>query len=142
MGSKTKQFRFQLQLTAPAGKVLPDTLEYTKGDENGTLTLTNGVYEFALAHAESIQIKGIPARSTYTVTEVDGESNGYTVTKTNDTGTITEDTTVSFVNTKNGSVPTLADMNTKIPFVLVILAVAGAVAMLWKQRKNRNQNDL
>lgn len=142
MGSKTKQFHFQLKLTAPTGKVLPDTLEYTKGEENGVIELKDGVYEFTLAHAEKIVIKGIPSQSSYTVTEVDGESNGYKVRKTNDTGKIKADTTVSFVNTKNGSVPTLADMNTKIPFVLVILAVAGAVAMLWKQRKNRNQNDL
>lgn len=142
MGSKTKQFHFQLKLTAPTGKVLPDTLEYTKGEENGAIELKDGVYEFTLAHAEKIVIKGIPSQSSYTVTEVDGESNGYNVTKTNDTGKIKADTTVSFVNKKNGSVPTLADMNTKIPFVLVILAVAGAVAMLWKQRKNRNQNDL
>lgn len=142
MGSKTKQFQFQLKLTVPTGKVLPDTLEYTKGEKNGEIELKDGVYEFTLAHAEKIVIKGIPSQSRYTVTEVDGESNGYNVTKTNDTGKIKADTTVSFVNTKNGSVPTLADMNTKIPFVLVILAVAGAVAMLWKQRKNRNQNDL
>lgn len=142
MGSKTKQFQFQLKLTVPTGKVLPDTLEYTKGEKNGEIKLKDGVYEFTLAHAEKIVIKGIPSQSSYTITEVDGESNGYNVTKTNDTGKIKADTTVSFVNTKNGSVPTLADMNTKIPFVLVILAVAGAVAMLWKQRKNRNQNDL
>lgn len=142
MGSKTKQFHFQLKLTVPTGKVLPDTLEYTKGEENREIELKDGVCEFTLAHAEKIVIKGIPSQSSYTVTEVDGESNGYKVTKTNDTGEIKADTTVSFVNTKNGSVPTLADMNTKIPFVLVILAVAGVVAMLWKQRKNRNQNDL
>lgn len=142
MGSKTKQFQFQLKLKVPTGKVLPDTLEYTKGEENGAIELKDGVYDFTLAHAEKIVIKGIPSQSSYTVTEVDGESNGYNVTKTNDTGKIKADTTVSFENTKNGSVPTLADMNTKIPFVLVILAVAGAVAMLWKQRKNRNQNDL
>lgn len=142
MGSKTKQFQFQLKLTVPTGKVLPDTLEYTKGEKNGEIELKDGVCEFTLAHAEKIVIKGIPSQSRYTVTEVDGESNGYNVTKTNDTGKIKADTTVSFVNTKNGSVPTLADMNTKIPFVLVILAVAGVVAMLWKQRKNRNQNDL
>lgn len=142
MGSKTKQFQFQLKLKVPTGKVLPDTLEYTKGEENGAIELKDGVYDFTLAHAEKIVIKGIPSQSSYTVTEVDGESNGYKVRKTNDTGEIKADTTVSFENTKNGSVPTLADMNTKIPFVLVILAVAGAVAMLWKQRKNRNQNDL
>ena len=142
MGSKTKQFHFQLKLTVPTGKVLPDTLEYTKGEENGEIELKDGVCEFTLAHAEKIVIKGIPSQSSYTVSEVDGESNGYKVEKTNATGKIKADTTVSFVNTKNGSVPTLADMNTKIPFVFVILAVAGAVAMLWKQRKNRNQNDL
>ena len=135
MGSKTKQFQFQLKLTAPEGQVLPTELEYTKGDETKTMQLKNDVYEFTLAHEETIVIKGIPSQSTYTVTEVDGESNGYTVTPTNDTGTIKADTVVSFVNTKNGSVPTLADMNTKIPFVLVILAIGGVGFILWKKRK-------
>ena len=139
MGSKTKQFHFQLKLTAPTGKVLPDTLEYTKGEENGVIKLKDGVYEFTLAHAEKIVIKGIPSQSSYTVTEVDGESNGYTVTQTNATGTIKADTTVSFVNTKNGSVPTLADMNTKIPFVLVILAIGGVGWILWKKHKDKKE---
>ena len=136
MGSKTKQFQFQLKLTAPAGQVLPTELEYTKGDENGTIKSNGDVYAFTLAHDETIVIKGIPSQSTYTVTEVDGESNGYTVTPTNDTGTIKADTTVSFVNTKNGSVPTLADMNTKIPFMLVILAIGGVGFILWKKYKS------
>ena len=135
MGSKTKQFQFQLKLTAPEGQVLPTELEYTKGDETKTMQLKNDVYEFTLAHEETIVIKGIPSQSTYTVTEVDGESNGYTVTQTNATGTMKADTVVSFVNTKNGSVPTLADMNTKIPFVLVILAIGGVGFILWKKRK-------
>lgn len=135
MGSKTKQFQFQLKLTAPEGQVLPTELEYTKGDENGTIKSNGDVYAFTLAHEETIAIKGIPSQSTYTVTEVDGESNGYTVTQKNATGTMKADTTVSFVNTKNGSVPTLADMNTKIPFVLVILAIGGVGFVLWKKRK-------
>lgn len=135
MGSKTKQFQFQLKLTVPAGQVLPTELEYTKGDKTKTMQLKNDVYEFTLAHEETIVIKGIPSQSTYTVTEVDGESNGYTVTQKNARGTIKADTTVSFVNTKNGSVPTLADMNTKIPFVLVILAIGGVGFILWKKRK-------
>ena len=135
MGSKTKQFQFQLKLTAPAGHVLPTELEYTKGDENGTIKSNGDVYAFTLAHEETIAIKGIPSQSTYTVTEVDGESNGYTVTQKNATGTIKADTDVSFVNTKNGSVPTLADMNTKIPFVLVILAIGGVGFILWKKWK-------
>ena len=136
MGNKTKQFQFQLKLTAPEGQVLPTELEYTKGDENGTIKSNGDAYEFTLAHEETIVIKGIPSQSTYTVTEVDGESNGYTVTQTNATGTIKADTAVSFVNTKNGSVPTLADMNTKIPFVLVILAIGGVGFLLWKKYKS------
>lgn len=56
--------------------------------------------------------------------------------QTNATGTIKADTAVSFVNTKNGSVPTLADMNTKIPFVLVILAIGGVGFLLWKKHKS------
>ena len=136
LGSKTKQFQFQLKLTAPAGQVLPTELEYTKGDENGTIKSNGDVYAFTLAHAETIAIKGIPSQSTYTVTEVDGESNGYTVTQTNAAGTIKADTVVSFVNAKNGSVPTLADMNTKIPFVLVILAIGGVGFLLWKKYKS------
>lgn len=136
LGSKTKQFQFQLKLKAPAGQVLPTELEYTKGDENGTIKSNGDVYAFTLAHAETIAIKGIPSQSTYTVTEVDGESNGYTVTQTNAAGTIKADTVVSFINTKNGSVPTLADMNTKIPFVLVILAIGGVGFLLWKKYKS------
>ena len=139
MGSKTKQFQFQLKLTTPAGQVLPAELKYTKGDETKTMQLKNDVYEFTLAHEETIVIKGIPSQSTYTVTEVDGESNGYTVTPTNAAGTIKADTTVSFVNTKNGSVPTLADMNTKIPFVLVILTIGGAGFILWKKWKETRE---
>ena len=139
MGSKTKQFQFQLKLTAPAGQVLPTELEYTKGDETKMMQLKNDVYEFTLAHEETIVIKGIPSQSTYTVTEVDGESNGYTVTSTNAAGTIKADTIVSFVNTKNGSVPTLADMNTKIPFVFVILAIGGVGFILWKKRKETRE---
>ena len=136
MGSKTKQFQFQLKLTDPTGQVLTTELEYTKGDENGTIKSNGDVYAFTLAHEETIVIKGIPSQSTYTVTEVDGESNGYTVTQKNATGTIKADTVVSFVNTKNGSVPTLADMNTKIPFVLVILAIGGVGFLLWKKHKS------
>ena len=96
LGSKTKQFQFQLKLTAPAGQVLPTELEYTKGDENGTIKSNGAVYAFTLAHEETIAIKGIPSQSTYTVTEVDGESNGYTVTQTNDTGTEKMTVSVSF----------------------------------------------
>lgn len=121
--------------------------DYFQKHKKGELIVGNTTYDLNIfaemtnphptqTHEETIVIKGIPSQSTYTVTEVDGESNGYTVTQTNATGTIKADTAVSFVNTKNGSVPTLADMNTKIPFVLVILAIGGVGFLLWKKHKS------
>ena len=43
---------------------------------------------FALKHGESKTITGIPAGTEYVVTEADYNADGYTVTKTGDTGTI------------------------------------------------------
>lgn len=64
-----------------------------------------------LSHGENIVLSEIPIGTTYEITEVDGASNGYTVESTNSSGTLTEDTNVSFTNTRNGTVPTAAHTN-------------------------------
>ena len=58
---------------------------------------------FALKHGESKTITGIPAGTEYVVTEADYNADGYTVTKTGDTGAIDKDTpaTATFTNTRN-----------------------------------------
>ena len=130
MGDKTKNFTFQLKMTGNT----PAELPYTKGTETGTLKVTDGVVEFTLSDGESITLGNILIDTTYKITEVDGASNGYAVESTNSSGTLTEDTNVSFTNTRNGTVPTSAHTNILISIGVFAIALAG---LFWHLRKRK-----
>ena len=130
MGDKTKDFTFQLKMTGNT----PAELPYTKGTETGTLKVTDGVVEFTLSDGESITLGNILIDTTYKITEVDGASNGYAVESTNSSGTLTEDTNVSFTNTRNGTVPTSAHTNILISIGVFAIALAG---LFWHLRKRK-----
>ena len=100
------------------------------------LKVTDGVVEFTLSHGESITFGDILIDTTYEITEVDGASNGYTVESTNSSGTLTEDTNVSFTNTRNGTIPTSAHTNILISIGLFAIALAG---LFWHLRKRKQQ---
>ena len=138
-GNKNKAFNFNLQLTG--GTAYSAELQYTitesgQEDVNGTMTLDKGVGSFTLKHGQTITFAEIPNGLHYNVRELDGESQGYTVTYTNESGILDEDKKVDVVNEKNISVPTLAHMNTTLSLVLVILAIAG-IAYLSRKRKKQ-----
>lgn len=138
-GNKNKAFNFNLQLTG--GTDYPAELQYTitesgQKDVTGTMTLNEGVGSFTLKHGQTITFAEIPNGLHYNVRELDGESQGYTVTYTNESGILNEDKKVDVVNEKNISVPTLAHMNTSLSLVLVILAIVG-IAYLSRKRKKQ-----
>ena len=132
VGDKTKDFTFQLKMTGNT----PAELPYTKGTETGKLKVTDGVVEFTLSDGESITLGNILIDTTYEITEVDGASNGYAVESTNSSGTLTEDTNVSFTNTRNGTVPTSAHTNILISIGVFAIALAG---LFWHLRKRKQQ---
>ena len=137
-GNKNKAFNFNLKLTG--GTVYPAELQYTitengQEDENGTMTLNKGVGSFTLKHGQTITFAEVPNGLQYKVQELDGESQGYTVTYTNEIGILNEDKKVYVINEKNISVPTLAHMNTTLSLVLMLLAIAGIAYLLWKRKK-------
>lgn len=113
---------------------IPAELPYTKGTETGKLKVTDGVVEFTLSDGESITLGNILIDTTYKITEVDGASNGYAVESTNSSGTLTEDTNVSFTNTRNGTVPTSAHTNILISIGVFAIALAG---LFWHLRKRK-----
>ena len=87
-------------------KEFPFTLELSNKDINGLygeMTFKNGVASFTLKHGESKIASGLPAETTYTVTESDNA--GYMVTSTGDIGTIKAGKTVQvqFENYKDSS---------------------------------------
>lgn len=86
---KTKEFTFTV--------TLGDT---TINDTYGDMTFVNGVAVFKLKHEGTAKAAGLPANITYTVVESDNE--GYEVTKTGDTGTISASgpSIAAFTNTR------------------------------------------
>ena len=139
MGNKNQDFAFTLSLTAADGDDVPDALTCEKEGKEITLTkdADSGTFHFTLSHKESIRIKDIRKGTTYTLSESGAEEKGYTVTCDAPTGTIDKDTEVHFTNERKGSVPTLADMNTVVPAVMVLLAVVGMAVLVVKNRKKK-----
>ena len=133
MGDKSKDFGFTLTLT---GTNVPDELSFTKGTETGTLSLTDGVASFTLAHGESITFHDIAADTKYAVKEDGVFFQGYVVTKENTTGTIKDDDIdVTFNNHKFISVPTSADTNINIMIALVCVAIIMGGAYVYSRKK-------
>ena len=134
-GDKTADFRFQIMLT---GNNIPKNINIVKNGKADKITLTNGIAEFTLAHGDEITFKKIPSQSKYTITELDGESRGYTVSSTNASGTLSRDTEVSFVNTKNVGIPTAAMTNTTaIAGVVIVCIICVAVIVRKKNKKEK-----
>lgn len=118
------------------GKTNPATLTVGK---DGTVT-----QKFYLAHGQEIKIQGIAKDSTYNVTEnaEDYKSTAAGVTDYTDAtnGTVVStDLKTSFLNTRDGVIPTGVIM-TVAPFAAVtLLGGVGAVTMVMKKRKSSEE---
>ncbi len=90
-GEPDRLFHFTIVLNAP--------LE----GQFGNLQLTGGTGDFTLKHGDSIFLSGLPAGTVYTVTEQEGDQDGYRTESTGATGQIIagEITEVSFLNVRD-----------------------------------------
>lgn len=120
--------------------------------ENGTFTatpsstqiLTSGIAgEFTLGNGDAIKVYGLDSNDTYTVEELEDNTNGYTLeingTADSDgitTGTISSDETIKYENAKNASTPTGIVMNVAPYVLLVVVAAAGCFVFLRKRRED------
>ncbi|MEI3191794.1 MAG: Cna B-type domain-containing protein [Lachnospiraceae bacterium] len=100
-GSQTEEFSFELTLTSPDDRTVPDRLKCEKDGKSVTLVKKDGVYSFTLAHGEEISIGDIPAGAAYEIRETGAKEQGYTVICDNLTGHVAQDTEVLVVNEKN-----------------------------------------
>lgn len=137
LGDQSKYFEFTVTLTAAAGKGnYLDSYKITGGSaENNPTSISVGETKtFKLKHGETISIANLPYGVTYTVTETAAE--GYTTTKTGDTGTINAaDQTAAFTNTKTGEVDTGVYLD-NLPYLLVFAGVL-AIAAVFVVRRRR-----
>ena len=114
------EFEMQFTLTGKDGKPLDTnaTYNYTVAGTEGTQTIKNGG-TFTLKKDQTAEIVGLPAGSTYTITEQNPRA-GYTPSYTNDTGEVKAGTAqeVTVTNTYNPAPITVypEDPNSNYPF--------------------------
>ena len=150
MGDRDKPFTFQIQLKESDGSILAGEYDYTGGivdgitgavapDDDSLKLDAEGKATFALSHGQTITIHGLPVGTTYTITELDAQADGYTVTASSETskmsrdascsGTLNQETTVTFTNEKATAVPTGIRLNA-LPWLLALLCgLAGCTAL-------------
>lgn len=142
-GDKTKDFTFWLDVKGDAG----EWYKVVKTSQEGTQSVSHLVSEaepvsYTLRDGESIQIFGLSASDTYTVTEDDYSSDGYKTTIDDaeirtKTDTVSADGTVITVeNTKNVTTPTGIAMTFAPYAVMVVFAGVFAVMFLRKKRED------
>ncbi|MBS5388028.1 MAG: hypothetical protein KHY31_11745 [Clostridiales bacterium] len=146
LGDKEKLFTFEVILKNLEGDLVDNVSYLCLKGETGTesfqtvsLEFVKGKATFQLKDGEYICMQKIPANYVYDIKEMDGETDGYTVTiPDNAAGTLKENTVVHFINEKE----TTGDLGigmTKVPFILLI-AGAGTGGYVWnRSRKSRNR---
>ena len=139
MGNRDKDFSFTMSLSnSNKDAVIPENIEAIFMDDIGnkskkSFAVVDGKVTFTLSHKESIIFRDIPYGTLYAISE-DNE-NEYDVTNESASGTITKDTEVSFVSTKNGTVPTSSDTPNLYPIIMI--SFAGIMYVILSQRKKK-----
>ncbi len=152
MASRDQKFDFTATFSDSNGVAYQDglvTARYPDGTEVVLTLDSTGSATFQLAHGESIRFV-LPPDTQYTVTEA---SNDYKVTwRVNNgavqpgsvaSGTLSENQTVTFTNTKQGVIPTGLDFTVKALLGAGLLLILGgsAFAVVRKKRKEEDPED-
>lgn len=141
LGDKSKSFEFTVTLNGKDGKTYAASYSAEGGsaDENNPESIKIGEpTTIHLKDGETFLISGLPEGVTYTVSEADYTGDGYTTTKTDDTGTISAAaaSTAAFTNTKTGKIDTGVILHSA-PYVLVLAGVAAAGVVFAVTKKRR-----
>lgn len=134
-GNKSKDFSFTVSVNGASG----EKYLVTFSDSTETKTITSGSsVPFTLKNGQTAKVWGLSNNDSYTVTEEDYTSDGYTTTidgnnvKT-ETGTIKADTEVKVVNDKAATTPTGIVMDIAPYVIMVAAAVVLAFTFLRKR---------
>lgn len=133
-GDKTKAFSFTIRVSGADG----EQYYVTFSDNREAVTVNGTSMTITLANGQTATIHGLSGTDTYTVIEDDYSRDGYLTKfdneKTNTkSGTISGDTTVSVVNTKNATTPTGIVMDIAPYLVMILAAVVLAFVFLRKR---------
>lgn len=152
-GDKNKEFKFTVNITdAVPGTVYAVDLSNAESAGPADLTVgTDGTVTatYNLSNNEFVVIKGLTEKTNYTITETDYSNVGYKTTYKVDAGEATVgnaytaddmgmfDTSVTFTNTKEGTVPTGILLETA-PYMILGAVVLAGIVVLFVTRRRRS----
>lgn len=154
MGDRDKPFDFAIEMKGPDGDPLTGSYPCTVDGGNKSLIFhENGKATFRLKHGQTMTVYGLPAGSTYTISEPNAQEDGYTTEVTagsrteegsEATGSLPatgETASVDFKNSK-GNVPATGVFLDVWPWALaaVLCAAAGAAlarVAVWARAERR-----
>ena len=139
-GNRFKLFDFEVYVT-DEGKELEGVYQarITHDDETSediTVTFSEGAAVIRLRHGDVAQLLHMPVGVRYEVDELPASRAGYTVSSTGETGTLGEQGASSaWVNTRRMVVPTSADTQAAIFFIIFALAALAFTGILLRRRR-------
>lgn len=143
MGDRTKGFHFKAAFTPSKTAGLPEEIFYVLTSdgiekESGTIALFDNVCTFELAHDERITFI-LPYGTGYSIEELDGESDGYTVTAEDTAGVLIDsNAAVRFTNIKKGGIPTgFTAMTTLSALIMTITGFILFIAAVLRLRRKK-----
>ena len=127
LADTNKDFTFTINVIKN-GNGINGNQSYT-GTHSGNLRFTNGVATFTLKHGQNM-VLNLNSGVEYTITQVNDEE-GYTLSKTNDSGILNDNIVSSFINTLEGTTPTGIFLDI-IPFIIMIISGIGIIVWIKK----------
>ena len=149
-GDKNKDFEFTVTIKGADGESYKYVTVNSAGTPMEEGTATSGMpVTVRLKHSASVMVYGLSSEDKFTVTEADYHSDGYKTsykigddTSWTDGNSIVEkaigtsDTTVTFTNTKDATVPTDV-IRTVVPYVAIVAFAAVMGVVFFRPRRNR-----
>ena len=149
-GDKNKDFEFTVTIKGADGETYKyGTVKNGVITMNQTTTKSGATFTETLKHGESVIVYGLSSEDKFTVTEADYHSDGYKTsykigddTSWTDGSSIAEkaigtsDTTVTFTNTKEATVPTDV-IRTVVPYAAIVAFAAVMGVVFFRPRRDR-----
>lgn len=149
-GDKNKDFEFTVTIKGADGETYKyGTVKNGVITMNQTTTKSGATFTETLKHGESVIVYGLSSEDKFTVTEADYHSDGYKTsykigddTSWTDGSSIAEkaigtsDTTATFTNTKEATVPTDV-IRTVVPYAAIVAFAAVMGVVFFRPRRNR-----
>ena len=149
MGNRAQKFDFTATFSDANGNAYSNGVVNARYGDGTAVTLTlddEGKTTFQLAHGESLRF-ALPENTVYTIEEASCDygvswrvNNGGIHQERVSNGTLAENSTVEYTNTKNGILPTGRTLEISMILGAMMVITGGASVMLFAKRRRKNDD--